>query len=137
VFGRRLKRFRLRAGLERAEIGSRTGCSPSTIASYEQGRRVPPPRFIDMADELLDASGVLLEMKDEVARAQFPALKGATELTWVTSTYSSGEGGDCVEVATCSHTVRVRDSKDVARLGPAVGRNAWGTFVGYAVEGIR
>ncbi|MFC8420608.1 helix-turn-helix domain-containing protein [Streptomyces sp. NPDC057236] len=73
VFGRQLKRFRLRAGLERAEVGSRTGYSPSTIASYEQGRRVPPPRFIDVADELLDAGGVLLEMKDEVARAQFPA----------------------------------------------------------------
>ncbi|MFF6808965.1 helix-turn-helix domain-containing protein [Streptomyces sp. NPDC012403] len=73
VFGRQLKRFRTRAGLERAEVGSRTGYSPSTIASYEQGRRVPPPRFIDVADELLDAGGVLLEMKDEVARAQFPA----------------------------------------------------------------
>lgn len=73
VFGRQLKRFRLRAGLERVEVGSRTGYSPSTIASYEQGRRVPPPRFIDVADELLDAGGILQEMKEEVARAQYPA----------------------------------------------------------------
>ncbi|MFB7458838.1 helix-turn-helix domain-containing protein [Streptomyces sp. NPDC056188] len=73
VFGRQLKRFRLRAGLERAEFGARTGYSVSTVASYEQGRRVPPPRFIDVADELLDAGGVLLEMKEEVARAQYPA----------------------------------------------------------------
>lgn len=73
VFGRQLKRFRLRAGLERAEFGSRTGYSASTIAAFEQGRRVPPPRFIDVADELLDAGGVLQEMKEEVARAQFPA----------------------------------------------------------------
>ncbi|MFD5472311.1 helix-turn-helix domain-containing protein [Streptomyces sp. NPDC127105] len=73
VFGRQLKRFRLRAGLERAEFGARTGYSVSTIASYEQGRRVPPPRFIDVADELLNAGGVLLEMKEEVARAQYPA----------------------------------------------------------------
>lgn len=72
VFGRQLKRFRLRAGLERAEFGSRTGYSASTIAAFEQGRRVPPPRFIDVADELLDAGGVLQEMKEEVARAQFP-----------------------------------------------------------------
>jgi hypothetical protein len=64
-------------------------------------------------------------------------VKGATELTWVKSTYSSGEGGQCVEVAASSHTVRVRDSKDVARPGLAVGRDAWGTFVGYAVEEIR
>ncbi|OSP44878.1 transcriptional regulator [Streptomyces sp. 13-12-16] len=73
VFGRQMKRFRLRAGLERSEVGARTGYSPSTIASYELGRRIPPPRFIDVADELLDAGGVLQEMKEEVARAQYPA----------------------------------------------------------------
>ncbi|MER7899313.1 helix-turn-helix transcriptional regulator [Streptomyces sp. NPDC096046] len=73
VFGRQLKRFRLRAGLERAEFGSMTGYSVSTIAAYEQGRRVPPPKFIDRADEVLDAGGVLQEMKEEVARAQYPA----------------------------------------------------------------
>ncbi|MGW4750536.1 helix-turn-helix domain-containing protein, partial [Streptomyces sp. NPDC004290] len=56
-----------------AELGARTGYSVSTIAAYEQGRRVPPPRFIDAADELLDAGGVLQEMKEEVARAQYPA----------------------------------------------------------------
>ncbi|MFK4120469.1 helix-turn-helix domain-containing protein [Streptomyces longwoodensis] len=73
VFGRQLKRFRVRAGLERPEFGSLTGYSVSTIAAYEQGRRVPPPRFIDQADEVLDAGGVLREMKEEVARAQYPA----------------------------------------------------------------
>ncbi|MFG2156358.1 helix-turn-helix domain-containing protein [Streptomyces olivaceus] len=73
VFGRQLKRFRVRAGLERAVFGSTTGYSVSTIAAYEQGRRVPPPKFIDQADEVLDAGGVLQEMKEEVTRAQFPA----------------------------------------------------------------
>lgn len=73
VFGRQMKRFRVRAGLDRAEVGGQTGYSAATIASYEQGRRVPPPRFIDQADELFNAGGVLQEMKDEVARAQFPA----------------------------------------------------------------
>ncbi|GHB27774.1 helix-turn-helix domain-containing protein [Streptomyces chryseus] len=73
VFGRQLKRFRVRAGLERPEFGSMTGYSVSTIAAYEQGRRVPPPKFIDRADEVLDAGGVLQEMKEEVARAQYPA----------------------------------------------------------------
>lgn len=73
VFGRQLKRFRVRAGLERPEFGSTTGYSASTIAAYEQGRRIPPPKFIDRADELLDAGGVLQEMKEEVARAQYPA----------------------------------------------------------------
>ncbi|WP_255954893.1 helix-turn-helix domain-containing protein [Streptomyces odontomachi] len=72
VFGRQLKRCRVRAGLERPEFGAMVGYSASTIAAFEQGRRIPPPRFIDQADELLDAGGVLLEMKDEVAKAQYP-----------------------------------------------------------------
>ncbi|MFF4395668.1 helix-turn-helix domain-containing protein [Streptomyces sp. NPDC001480] len=73
VFGRQLKLFRERAGLDRAEFGSRAGYSASTIASYEQGRRIPPPGFIDRADEVLGAGGVLSAGKEEVARAQYPA----------------------------------------------------------------
>ncbi|MGG2459057.1 helix-turn-helix domain-containing protein [Streptomyces sp. RGM 3693] len=73
VFGRQLKRLREWAGMERTELGARTGYSPSTIASYEQGRRIPPPDFIDQADGVLGAHGVLIEMKEEVARARYPA----------------------------------------------------------------
>ncbi|MFJ9618886.1 helix-turn-helix domain-containing protein [Streptomyces noursei] len=73
VFGRQLKRLREWAGMERTELGARTGYSPSTIASYEQGRRIPPPDFIDQADGVLGAHGVLIEMKEEVARSQYPA----------------------------------------------------------------
>jgi transcriptional regulator with XRE-family HTH domain len=73
VFGRQLKRLRVWAEMERTELGARTGYSSSTIASFEQGRRIPPPRFIDKADEVLCARGVLVELKDEVARAQYPA----------------------------------------------------------------
>lgn len=73
VFGRQLKLCRERAGLDRAELGSRAGYSVSTIASFEQGRRIPPPKFIDNADELLDAGGLLKAGKEEVARAQYPA----------------------------------------------------------------
>lgn len=93
VFGRQLKRFRVRAGLERPEFGTLTGYSVSTIAAYEQGRRVAPPRFIDRADEVLDAGGVLQEMKEEVARAQYPAffrdaarLEGEAVELWVYAT---------------------------------------------------
>lgn len=73
VFGRQLKRFREWAELERPEFGSRTGYSASSIASFEQGRRIPPPRFIDKADEVLGARGILKELKEDVARAQYPA----------------------------------------------------------------
>lgn len=73
VFGRQLKLFRERAGLDRARFGSMTGYSVSTIAAFEQARRIPPPKFIDRADELLQAGGVLSASKEEVARAQYPA----------------------------------------------------------------
>jgi transcriptional regulator with XRE-family HTH domain len=73
VFGRQLKLSRKRAGLERTDLGSRTGYSPATIASFEQGRRIPPPSFIDKADEVLNAGGLLSVSKEEVARAQYPA----------------------------------------------------------------
>ncbi|MFC8389799.1 helix-turn-helix domain-containing protein [Streptomyces sp. NPDC057238] len=73
VFGRQLKLFRERAGLDRARLGSLTGYSASTIASFEQARRIPQPRFIDQADEVLGAGGVLSASKEEVARAQYPA----------------------------------------------------------------
>ncbi|WP_327400941.1 helix-turn-helix domain-containing protein [Streptomyces sp. NBC_01288] len=81
VFGRQLKRFRVRAGMERAQLGARTGYSASTIASYEQGRRIPPARFIVKADEVLDAQGVLTEFVEELEKAQYPAFfQDAAEL---------------------------------------------------------
>ncbi|MFF4571627.1 helix-turn-helix domain-containing protein [Streptomyces sp. NPDC001410] len=73
VFGRQLKLLRIRAGLDRAEFGKLVGYAAQSVASFEQGRRIPQPRFIDRADEVLDAGGVLKAMKEEVARAQYPA----------------------------------------------------------------
>ncbi|MGW0835943.1 helix-turn-helix domain-containing protein [Streptomyces prunicolor] len=81
VFGRQLKRFRVRAGMERAQLGSLTGYSASTIASYEQGRRIPSGRFIAKADEVLGADGVLAEFIEEMEKAQYPAFfQDAAEL---------------------------------------------------------
>ncbi|MGW4515406.1 helix-turn-helix domain-containing protein [Streptomyces sp. NPDC004393] len=72
IFGRQLKRLRTWAGMGRAELGARTGYSESTIASFEQGRRIPSRQFIGQADEVLDAHGVLLEFVEETERAQYP-----------------------------------------------------------------
>jgi transcriptional regulator with XRE-family HTH domain len=68
-----LKLLRVRAGLERPEFGARLGYSAETIASIEQGRRIPQPRFIEQADEVLEAGGLLVALKEEVAKAQYPA----------------------------------------------------------------
>ncbi|MCQ9135964.1 DUF397 domain-containing protein [Streptomyces hilarionis] len=53
-----------------------------------------------------------------------------TTVTWHKSSYSGGEGGNCLEVATGDSTpVRVRDSK--TPLGPrlAFRVDAWSAFV--------
>ncbi|MFK4155429.1 DUF397 domain-containing protein [Streptomyces fungicidicus] len=51
------------------------------------------------------------------------------QLDWFKSSYSSGEGGACVEVASDALAVHVRDSKE--RGGPrlAFARSAWAGFV--------
>jgi hypothetical protein len=58
----------------------------------------------------------------------------ASPLAWFKSSYSTGSGGECIEVAVCSGAVRVRDSKDVARRGLAVDAEAWMAFVGFAAQ---
>lgn len=73
AFGRQLKLLRVRAGLDRTEFGKRVGYAAQSVASFEQGRRIPQPRFIDRADDVLDAGGVLKALKEELARAQYPA----------------------------------------------------------------
>ncbi|MET8407406.1 DUF397 domain-containing protein [Streptomyces sp. NPDC005195] len=53
---------------------------------------------------------------------------------WLTSSYSSGGGGECVEVASAVDGVHIRDSK--VRSGPVltVTPGAWAGFVGLAAE---
>ncbi|MFE5035001.1 Scr1 family TA system antitoxin-like transcriptional regulator [Streptomyces sp. NPDC056683] len=72
AFGQTMKTLRVRAGMEREELGRRIGYSASTVASFEQGRRIPSPRTIDKADEALGAEGLLTVWKEQVERAQYP-----------------------------------------------------------------
>jgi hypothetical protein len=53
-------------------------------------------------------------------------------LTWFKSSYSAGDGGQCVEVAVGIGTVHVRDSKDTTRAALAVEPTAWSAFVQFA-----
>ncbi|MDW8809677.1 helix-turn-helix transcriptional regulator, partial [Streptomyces scabiei] len=72
AFGLTMKTLRVRAGMDREEFGRRIGYSASTVASFEQGRRIPSPRTIDTADEVLAAEGMLRVWKEEVEKAQYP-----------------------------------------------------------------
>ncbi|WAP55359.1 DUF397 domain-containing protein [Streptomyces sp. S465] len=53
-------------------------------------------------------------------------------MDWRKSSYSGGEGGECVEVAACPGTVHVRDSKDTDGPNLTFPAHAWAEFVGFA-----
>ncbi|MFG3380358.1 MULTISPECIES: DUF397 domain-containing protein [unclassified Streptomyces] len=53
-------------------------------------------------------------------------------LAWLKSSYSAGDGGECVEVAAAPGRVHVRDSKDTTRAALAVDSTAWTVFVRFA-----
>ncbi|MFF1294039.1 MULTISPECIES: DUF397 domain-containing protein [unclassified Streptomyces] len=50
-------------------------------------------------------------------------------LQWFKSTYSSDEGGQCVEIAVCPHTIHVRDSKTPTGPTLQVTATAWSAFI--------
>ncbi|MEU0332975.1 DUF397 domain-containing protein [Streptomyces sp. NPDC006193] len=54
------------------------------------------------------------------------------ELAWFKSSYSSGSGDNCIEVARTPTAVHVRDSK--AQDGPRLTLSpaSWSAFVGHA-----
>ncbi|MEU5308781.1 DUF397 domain-containing protein [Streptomyces sp. NPDC021562] len=56
-----------------------------------------------------------------------------SDLAWFKSSYSSGEGGQCLEVATTPGTVHVRDSKRPADATVTVSPQAWAGLVALAV----
>ncbi|MBO1330969.1 DUF397 domain-containing protein [Streptomyces sp. VRA16 Mangrove soil] len=56
-------------------------------------------------------------------------------LNWVKSSYSGSDGGNCIEVAVTSGSVRVRDSKDTGLPGLRVADASWSAFVTYARRG--
>ncbi|MEW2620035.1 DUF397 domain-containing protein [Streptomyces sp. NPDC048106] len=53
-------------------------------------------------------------------------------LAWRKSSYSSGAGGECVEIATCPTTIHIRDSKQNPTTAPtlSVPTTAWQAFLG-------
>lgn len=53
-------------------------------------------------------------------------------LSWHKSSYSGSSGDSCVEVAACPTTIHVRDSKVTEGPQLALAPGAWTSFVTYA-----
>ncbi|MGW0824216.1 helix-turn-helix domain-containing protein [Streptomyces sp. NPDC002845] len=69
TLGKMLRLLRERAGLTQKEFGKMVGYGPDQIGAMERGVRVPRPEFLDQADEILGAGGLLKEAKEDVERA--------------------------------------------------------------------
>ena len=76
--GKQIKLWRERANLTQAELGQRIGYSEEQVSSVERGRRAPKPEFLDGANDILDAGGILSAFKPDVERARYP--KGVRDL---------------------------------------------------------
>ncbi|MEV0124718.1 DUF397 domain-containing protein [Streptomyces sp. NPDC050703] len=55
-------------------------------------------------------------------------------LNWRKSSHSSGGSGDCVEIAACPTTLHVRDSKHPEGPQLALAPRAWAEFLTYAAQ---
>ncbi len=71
--GKQVKLLRERAALTQRELGDRLGYSEDLVSSLERGRRTPQREFLEAADELLDAGGLLRATIEDVERAKAKA----------------------------------------------------------------
>ncbi|MDI5903481.1 DUF397 domain-containing protein [Streptomyces canus] len=51
------------------------------------------------------------------------------QLNWFKSSYSGGEGGECLEVAVTPHTIHLRDSKHPTGPHLTLSPTAWSAFL--------
>ncbi|WP_030670241.1 DUF397 domain-containing protein [Streptomyces rimosus] len=59
----------------------------------------------------------------------------ATELSWYKSTYSTGQGDDCVEIAPTPTTIHIRDSKNIFGPHLSITPAAWTAFLAVVDRG--
>ncbi|MFJ5827994.1 helix-turn-helix domain-containing protein [Streptomyces sp. NPDC093089] len=70
--GRQLRLRREAVGMRATELGAATGYGEDLIYKIESGKRIPRPEFLDKADEVLGAGGLLSAMKEDVAKVRYP-----------------------------------------------------------------
>jgi transcriptional regulator with XRE-family HTH domain len=69
ALGKMLRLLRERRGLTQKEFGELVSYGPDQISAMERGVRTPQPDFLEKADELLDAGGLLKEVIPDVREA--------------------------------------------------------------------
>ncbi|MFF3515513.1 helix-turn-helix domain-containing protein [Streptomyces sp. NPDC002573] len=70
--GRQLRLRREAVGMRAAEFGVAVGYGEDMVYKIESGKRIPRPEYLDKADEVLGAGGLLAAMKEDVAKVRYP-----------------------------------------------------------------
>ncbi|MFI7138317.1 helix-turn-helix domain-containing protein [Streptomyces massasporeus] len=70
--GRQLRLRREAAGLRAGEFAVAVGYGEDLVYKIESGKRIPRPEYLDTADEVLGAGGLIAAMKEDVKRVRYP-----------------------------------------------------------------
>ncbi|MFD5710014.1 helix-turn-helix domain-containing protein [Streptomyces pharetrae] len=70
--GRQLRLRREAVGMRAAEFAAAVGYGEDLVYKIEGGKRIPRPEYLDRADEVLGADGLLSAMKEDVAKVRYP-----------------------------------------------------------------
>ncbi|AKZ55381.1 hypothetical protein SAM23877_2332 [Streptomyces ambofaciens ATCC 23877] len=70
--GRQLKLRREAAGMRAGEFGTAVGYGEDLVYKVEGGKRIPRREFLERADEVLGAGGLIAAMWEDVARVRYP-----------------------------------------------------------------
>ncbi|MFF3316759.1 helix-turn-helix domain-containing protein [Streptomyces sp. NPDC003035] len=70
--GRQLRLRREAVGMRAADFGEAVGYGEDMVYKIEGGKRIPRPEFLDKADEVLDAGGLIAAMKEDVRKVRYP-----------------------------------------------------------------
>ncbi|MGH4027826.1 Scr1 family TA system antitoxin-like transcriptional regulator [Actinomycetota bacterium Odt1-20B] len=72
ALGHLQKRRRQAAGLSVVEFADAVGYGEDQIRKVERGARIPRPEYLDKADEVLGANGMISGLKEDLAKARYP-----------------------------------------------------------------
>ncbi|QJS11356.1 helix-turn-helix transcriptional regulator [Streptomyces argyrophyllae] len=70
--GRQLRLRREAVALRAADFAKAVGYSEDMVYKVESGKRIPRPEYLDKADRVLDAGGLLAAMKEDVEKVRYP-----------------------------------------------------------------
>ncbi|MFD8391579.1 helix-turn-helix domain-containing protein [Streptomyces sp. NPDC059680] len=70
--GRQLKLRREAVGMKAGDFGKAVGYGEDLVYKIEGGKRIPRPEYLDKADMVLGAGGLIAAMKEDVAKVRYP-----------------------------------------------------------------